>query len=467
MYWWSNIAVGEVEGHRVLAPAEAAHHYGYEGEMEEIPVPLRDGLDTSYPTNIQSAHDYFYNIPEGNRPWIASLDAEGRGLVQASTSHLKGRKLFVWGMGPGGRRWQEHLGGRGTGYIEIQAGLGRTQLEYTPMPGRAAWSWLEAYLLMEADPRTVHGRNWTAAHRCVEARLDAMLPQARLEALLGETAAMADRPPEEILRQGSGWGALEERRRRSDGEGPAVPPSMPVDAAATDADVAAWMTLLEDGALPYRRPDEAPGPWVTGAARRRRLGEAVRAGRGDHWLAWLHLGVMAFRDGDAEGAAEAWRQALAKEPSAWAHRNLGVLAKRAGRAGEAADHYLRASALAPDRVELQAECGQALAEAERFEDLERWLASVPPAVQGSGRIAMLAARSALERGDFDRAETILEQIELADVREGEIALTDVWFAIQERRIAAAKGGPIDAALKERVRQTCKPPQRLDFRMSAG
>jgi len=465
MYWWSNIAVAEAEGHRVVVPAEAAHQYGYSGEMEEVPVPVRDGIDASYPTNIPSAHDYFYRIPEGNRPWIASLDAEGRGLVHASTRRMKGRKLFVWGMGPGGRRWQGHLGGEGTGYVEIQGGLGRTQLEYVPMPGRADWSWVEAYLLMEADPRAVHGKDWKAAHRCVEGRLDAMLPQARLEALLAETAAMADRPPEEVLRLGTGWGALEAKRRRAEGEPPLAPPSMPFEGAAADGDVAAWMALVEKGALPHRRPDEEPGPYVAGAAWRRRLGESVRAGPGDHWLAWLHLGVAALRAGDEAGAAEAWRRSLEKEPSAWAHRNLAVLAKHAGRAAEAADHYLRASALVPDRIELQVECGQALAEAAQFEDLARWLAALPAAVGRAGRIALLAARSALEQGDFDRAEQVLEGITLADVREGEIALTDLWFEIQERRIARAEGVPIDEALKERVRKTFKPPERLDFRMS--
>jgi Tfp pilus assembly protein PilF len=240
---------------------------------------------------------------------------------------------------------------------------------------------------------------------------------------------------------------------------------MPLEGAAADGDVAAWTAFVRKGALPYRRPDEEPGPYVAGAAWRRRLGEAVRAGRGDHWLAWLQLGVAAFQAGDAAGAAEAWRRSLAREPSAWAHRNLAALAKHAGRAAEAADHYLRASALAPEQVELQVECGQALAEAARFEDLARWLAALPAAVHRAGRIALLAARSALEQGDFDRAERTLDGITLADVREGEIALTDLWFEIQERRTARAEGVPIDEALRERVRRTLRPPERLDFRMS--
>ncbi len=55
------------------------------------------------------------------RRWIAALDADGRGLVQTSTDTLRGRKLFVWGRGPGGRSWQQWLTEPGTGgYCEIK-----------------------------------------------------------------------------------------------------------------------------------------------------------------------------------------------------------------------------------------------------------------------------------------------------------------------------------------------------------
>ena len=36
----------------------------------------------------------------------------------------------------------------GDEYLEIQAGLARTQLEHLPMPARASWSWVEAYGLL-------------------------------------------------------------------------------------------------------------------------------------------------------------------------------------------------------------------------------------------------------------------------------------------------------------------------------
>ncbi|MYV72254.1 DUF5107 domain-containing protein, partial [Streptomyces sp. SID2131] len=145
VYWWSNTAVPE--DRRILAPADAAWHHGYERGLNRVPVPVDDtGADRSYPLNSAHAADWFYDLPEGRRRWIAALGTDGTGLVQTSTDALRGRKLFVWGTGRGGRRWQEWLTGPGApGYAEMQAGLARTQLEHLELAGGEEFAWLEAY----------------------------------------------------------------------------------------------------------------------------------------------------------------------------------------------------------------------------------------------------------------------------------------------------------------------------------
>jgi hypothetical protein len=50
------------------------------------------------------------------------------------------------------------------------------------------------------------------------------------------------------------------------------------------------------------------------------------------------------------------------------------------------------------------------------------------------------------------------------MREGEVVLTDLWFGLHEKRIAAAENVPVNDALKERVRREFPPPENLDFRM---
>ncbi|MGH3340821.1 MAG: DUF5107 domain-containing protein, partial [Propionibacteriaceae bacterium] len=88
LYWWTNIAAPEELGVRVLAPAAGAWRTGYDGSIARvgIPFPADDpATDISYPLPAQRAADYFFQVPAGARPWIAAVQADGRGLVQTST----------------------------------------------------------------------------------------------------------------------------------------------------------------------------------------------------------------------------------------------------------------------------------------------------------------------------------------------------------------------------------------------
>ena len=260
MYWWSNIAVPESTETRVIVPADSAYSFGYgKRGLRRVQIPNVDGgVDVTYSTNINRACDFFFHIPDENRPFIAALDGEGRGLIQASTARLRGRKLFLWGMGAGGRRWQTFLSKPGKAYIEIQAGLARTQLEHLPMSANTEWSWLEAYGLMEADPAVVHGDDWMAARESVADRLEALISREDLDAELERSAAFVDRPPDAIVQRGSGWGTLERLRREKAGERPFCSEALVFDdASLTDAQ-APWLALLNDNGLPNLDPDAEP-----------------------------------------------------------------------------------------------------------------------------------------------------------------------------------------------------------------
>ena len=147
---------------RVLAPAARAWRTEYDGSIARVDIPFADdpAADVSYPLPAQRAADYFFQVPSERRPWIAAVQADGRGLVQTSTAQLRGRKLFCWGTAAGGRHWQEWLCGPGSRYLEIQAGLATTQLEHLRLEAKAEISWAEAYAPIEAAPGryTVLGR---------------------------------------------------------------------------------------------------------------------------------------------------------------------------------------------------------------------------------------------------------------------------------------------------------------------
>jgi len=463
MYWWSNIAVPELPDLRVIAPAEQAYRHGYDGKMTLVPIPIADGMDQSYPTNFNRSADCFYCIEPDQQPWITALDSQGRGLVQTSTSRLRGRKMFVWGMGTGGRHWQEFLSMPGYPYIEIQAGLARTQSEYIPMPAKTQWTWLEAYGLMEVDGETTHGPNWQSAYKAVDEKLKTMMPQELLESKLMESSVFASAPPEEIIQPGSGWGALEKHRS---GDKEFCPISMDFHDSSLKPDQKPWLHLLEKGALPYINPLLSPGGWMIQDEWRELLEDSIKTDAGNHWLSWLHLGVMYYCQKDIEKAKQAWEKSLSLDPSPWAYRNLAVLAKAEKRYSDSADLLLTACQIKPDLYSLALECCQSMIQANRLGDMAKFMGTLPEDVRSRGRMQIMEARAALQVGDLKRVEAILQsRPSVADVREGEVTLSNLWFEMHERRIAAVENIPIDDKLRQRVRKDYPPPSWLDFRQA--
>ncbi|MBA4387642.1 MAG: DUF5107 domain-containing protein [Verrucomicrobia bacterium] len=462
-YWWTNIAVPETAGTRVLVPAEDALAHVPPSHLGLSAVPVSNGEDITYAEGMRNAREFFFRIPGDRRRWIAALDAEGRGLAQVSTARLRGRKVFYWGMGRGGRRWQDFLSGEAGPYIEIQAGLARTQEESVPMPAGAEWTWTEAFGLMEADPAVVHGRNWRAAVETVETRLEKLLPHARLREIDTELAEVARRMPAKLISRGSGWGALERHRLARCGGRDRIPTELIFDDASLDGEQAPWMALLEKGALPETPPGDVPGAWMIQSEWREFLETAVNAGRGDHWLSWLHLGNMRMETFDADGARLAWETSLKRKQSSWALRNLAVLAGRDNRKVDALELMRRAWELGPGTKELAIEYTRELAVASDHVALKLFVGTLSPEIRQHERIHILAAKYALEAGDFATVEQLFKR-SFAQVREGENILTDLWFAYHERRLAAAEGRPVDQAIRDRVRRDCPPPGNIDFRM---
>ncbi|MEU1816257.1 DUF5107 domain-containing protein [Streptomyces roseifaciens] len=461
VYWWSNIAVPEEAGTRVLAPAEAAWRFGYERSLRRVPVPEWDGADRTYPLNSTHASDFFYDVPGGERRWIASLDADGHGLVQTSTDLLRGRKLFVWGAGRGGRRWQEWLTEPGTGgYAEIQAGLARTQLEHVPLEAGGAFAWLEAYGPLAADPAAVHGGDWAAARGEAAARLEAALPRADVDAAYAAWRPYADAEPKESLHTGSGWGALEAERGHYD------LPGTPFAPETLGEEQEPWLEFLHRGEFP--RPDRSlpPGPSLV-SPRWRELLETI--GDGDLCGAY-HLGVARWHTGDRSQAVRAWEAAGALW---WAKRCLAFADAEDGHPERAADRYLEAFGEAcGERREnapwtaamaaLGREAVEALLAAGRADDASAVLDGLRPELREHGRFRLLRARVLLAQGDAAAAQEVFDRgFEVEDLREGDESLGETWYAIQAQLLAGE--GPVTEEIRARARARALP-RPYDFRM---
>jgi tetratricopeptide (TPR) repeat protein len=481
MYWWSNIAVPQTPGTRVLAPADRAWNYSYGDVVRHDPVtPRDDALDVTYPARFPDAADHFFDLAGAAQPWIAAVDAEGHGMFQTSTRELSGRKLFRWGTGPGGRRWQEWLSGPlsepTAGYVEIQAGLARTQFEHLPMPAEATWSWTEAYGPLDAAAADVHG-DWSRARSTAAHLVTAAVPAERLAQWQRDAERIADRAPESLLHTGSGWGALDGRLRARAGEPPLDRAATPFPDTSLGTDQQPWLALLDTGAY----PDPAPGEFPPSVHLHPHLEDLLAASPG--WAAPALLGVILARGGDIDGASDACQNSVRREDNPYARRNLAVLAAHQGRLVDAAEEYERALELGPpDRLlvvePLRAAESGATHPALLIEALRAFIAAgqahralvtidgLPVDQRGRGRIRLLEATAALAAGDLDRCGAILsdQDLAVADLREGEDSLDQLWWDYRAALTAADRGIEPDEALREEIRRTVRLPAHLDFRM---
>ena len=459
-YWWTNIAVPELDGARTIAPAEGAFMPEGDAGLGLRPMPRVDGVDVTYPRNIGHASEMFFKVAAGRRPFVTSLDQDGRGLVETSTARLKGRKMFVWGMNPGGRRWQEYLSGAGRSYIEIQAGLARTQMEHLPMPPGAAWTFTEAFGLLEADPATVHGADWGAAVEGASGALGAALPEPELDAAHAAFGSLHGSAPLELLSPGSGWGALEYRRLKAEGRESERLPGVEFSESTMGPAQSPWLELLEKGFMTESGPQDDPGEYMTSPEWEERL-----AGSGErNWRVLLHRGMMRAERFDYAAAREDFRLSALSRENAWALRNSAQLESMDGHWGTAADLLQQAWKAAPQAIRghLAVEVIDAMSRSGRKQKAMEFARTLPQWLKGRERVQLAIARLALETGDLDTVESILKG-DFATVREGELELGELWYAMWEKRVSAAEGVTVDEALKERVRREHPVPSRLDFR----
>ena len=418
LYWWTNIAAPEEPGIRVMAPAARAWRTEYDGSIKPVEVPFPDdsATDISYPLRAQRTADYFFQVPAEGRPWIAAVQADGRGLVQTSTAQLPGRKLFLWGTAAGGQRWQEWLCGPGSRYLEIQAGLATTQFEHMRLEAGAEVSWAEAYAPIEAMPEAVHG-SWPDALAAVAAFVARAIPDEELEEWYGWwRAEVADRAPEQLT-AGSGAGEAELVVR---GEDPDSLPGTPFGRPLRDG----FRHLVELAYTGEVDQDAAGADVLVPPITDRWSVVLDRAGGG--WWGQLMIAIRCHARGDLEDARLGYLKSDRLKPTPWAARGLALLASAQGDHANAANLYARAIDQARACLPLLVEATDQLLAAGRPRRCLAMIEAAPEEVAAHGRVVLQRVRALLADGQADEARALLEAgIEVPDVREGE-TLGTLW-----------------------------------------
>lgn len=458
IYWWSNIAVHQEDGARVLVPADETYVNHIQDPMFKVPIPMIDGVDQSYPTNHAEAIDHFYKIPEDSRKFEAYIKKDGTGLIHASTRRLKGRKLFVWGMSVGGQNWQKFLTnkeGEKQPYVEIQAGLTYTQNENPLLPAQTAWEWVEAYGPIKMDPADVHGV-YRESRVNVGNWLDEHLPEEYLDSFLKHTKPDAVKPAAPVL-LGHAWGALDNHIKLKLGTNVIAPY---LEFGPMGEEQLLWYRLLVSGKLDEPDPTQAPVSYMVQDEWFDLLKQCVKDRDTDNWYAWYHLALCWFAREDYERAEDCFRKSLALRESTWAYHGLANVAQSDGDYKKASTLLKKALSLNSNDITLAKESIRIAYLAKDYALVKEMFHSIAAASREDGLLQCYYAMALAHTGELDLARDIFEKWgdrAVVDRREGADAITDAYIYVL-REIAKRDGHPY--AEDEDI----EIPYHIDYRM---
>ena len=498
-YWWSNVAVPEDGKTRVLCSSrEVIVLGGPDGiTYEKLPFLSVMSGDLSYSINATRSFDYFFQPDKDKETlteWESSVNREGYAFYDRSTAPLIYHKMFCWGNHRGGKRWQDYLSLPGRGdYIELQAGIARTQMHDKLFPARSTFEWTQCFGGARFDPDNVHSVSFEEACDYTGSEIDRLIGEKALLDMDNKLRLAADIEAEEkdIVHVSSGWGALELKREKQEKD-IELPRTMCFPDSSLGSRQEPWLGLLENEILTAPSPDEIPSAWMVSPKWMKLLERSFDRPGGRNWFSLLHYGNMLYEYRPDNGVApvamhwdeneekqyelraeEAWKESDMLLPNVWARRNLAYLEWLRDDRAKAEMYYDSVFELAGATADF-AFCEEYMSWLNDWKEYEKaWklFESMPERIKNADRVSLSGAKCALKLGKLDHVEKAL-LMDHATIREGENSLTNMWFELCARKLAKERGivqTDLDretfAKLIEEAEENCPPPYSIDFRMS--
>lgn len=414
MYWWSNIAVPEWKGGRIGVPADSAYNNSDGMGIKKSFIPVDNGIDVSYPENIPDTIDYFYDIDPASNKYIASVNAEGKGLLQISSNRLKGRKLFSWGHRKGSGHWQKMLTHNAGWYVEIQAGLGKTQYECIPMPPKTSWSFLECYTMADVGEQSV-SNDYYSFLNCVNEQVENVASSNLLDALCDKTESTIALQKGELVYSGSGFGYLQNSLVSTCPTHLEFKPS---------EDIAMWQDFSGEAPCEHSNVSFAFGK--TQQAFLEKLQHPV------DWRPCYLQSLMAYDSRDFLKAKAFAQQSFVLENNVYLNHLYASILFQLGEV-EYLHFAEKAIMQMPDNYSVCESVFRLMLAGEDYEVLVRCYQLCSEAVKQNPRIQMYLSYACLKTGEATQAEQILTAnggLKLLDFREGDRFLDRLYRGIR-------------------------------------
>ncbi len=428
MYWWSNMAVPEYEGGRVVVPAEEAYTNRID-DVYKVSIPYVEGVDVTKYKNIPCQVDYFFDIPKESPKYIANINKKGYGLLQMSTSRLQSRKLFSWGNNEASDNWQDFLTEDAGRYVEIQAGLGKTQYGCIPMAPNTAWEWLELYGPVQVAADACNAPYEQAVEEMssvVRNHFKTIAPEQKLK----DTKELAKKKGE-LLYQGSEYAAFENAVRSYKKE-PVL--SEHLDFSEISEEYKKLAAFLEDGVFPDYVSGDCPHDFILDETLHCRLAETIDGVNKNNWYAHYQLGLSFFEKEDFESAEKHFSISNSISENPWALHALAVIAVKNENFEQAVSYITLGYSYVKEDLSYLKETWKILLGCRSYDTLVSIYDALPKEAAEESRIRF---GYLLARSRTGHAKEVLDCLErekfvLDDLRECEETLGTVWSESYKR-----------------------------------
>lgn len=428
MYWWSNMAVPEYEGGRIIVPAKEAFTNREDG-VYKVDIPMVNGNDISKYKEIPNQVDYFFHIPKESPKYIANINKNGYGLLHLSTSRLVSRKLFSWGKNEASDNWQDFLTEHAGRYVEIQGGLGKTQYGCIPMAPHTAWEWVELYGAVQTS-KDVSSSSYEQALREMNQIVEQQLQILQPETILSSTKLLAKQPAQ-LIQTGNGYGALENALRSYRGESQL---SSHLDFGTLPSQYKEWMDFLETGHFPEKDPLEVPYDFMADDTFYKKLKETIQTINHQNWYAFYQLGLYYFQKNNIDASTECFIESMTLEPNPWAYHGLSVIYLKNQKNHGAIEFILKGYEMKKDDISYLKETLKILLLAKGYEEIKKLYHTLPKDFAEESRVLfdylIALARTGQEKEVLDYLNE--HHLVLEDLRECETSLGSLWEEVYER-----------------------------------
>ena len=311
--------------------------------------------------------------------------------------------------------WHTKIVGTNNAYLEVQAGLANTQMEYLPMPANAVWEWTEAYGMTTVDTEKIFSTDWTVAREEGARAVEGEVNDAQLLKVEEDIKKICEKKGE-LVHNGSAWSNLESKINYCKWY------DMFAKAPLED-EQKPWLELVETGKFvcPEKVRDN-PAGYIYDKKLKTLLEKCT-----DNWYAYYHLGLMYFYENDFAKAREAFEKSVGIKENPWAYYALSQMDMESKEYKSALANIKKVYKFNKKDIRILKELYSCASAAGKSEEYIKVYKKLPDNLQNNSRLKLCIVAAYIDIGDIDTFEKLIsEPFRLCDIREQETSARTVW-----------------------------------------